>query len=154
MHTLGRHRGSRYEKRKSAYTRRTPKAKPQRAKSVHTSLPRVLYKKYAYKAAADCEKVHTLGGHPKNDFTLQKVHTLGRPRFALFCMHTRPPPLCCRLRKSAYTSRTPSGSSAGKKYAYKAVPGFPPPPPERCRQKVYTQASPQAGRRRHHTTAA
>nr|DAZ57573.1 MAG TPA: hypothetical protein [Caudoviricetes sp.] len=55
---------------------------------MHTSLPRVLYKKYVYKAAADCEKVHTLGRHQEQNRSRQKVHTLGRPRFALFCMHT------------------------------------------------------------------
>lgn len=36
---------------KSAYTSRTPGTEPQPAKSVHTSLPRFVCKKYAYKAA-------------------------------------------------------------------------------------------------------
>lgn len=48
-------------KRKSAYTRRTPEEHHPPPKNAYTRQPRVLYKKYAYKAAADCEKVHTLG---------------------------------------------------------------------------------------------
>ena len=136
------------------------------------------------------EKVHTLGGHQERNRIRQKVHTLGSPRFALFHMHTRLSRLCGRLRKSAYTSRTPGTSPQPPKSAYTRQPavcfilyayypdtirqkvhtlaGHPPAvltaksmhtrlSPNRfscCRHKVYTQASPQAGRRRHHTPAA
>nr|DAE14988.1 MAG TPA: hypothetical protein [Siphoviridae sp. ctf8W5] len=88
MHTLAGHRGSRQGKRKSAYTSRTPQRQPQRAKSAYTRQPRFVCKKYAYKAAADCEKVHTLGGHQRPSRSRQKVCILVCPRFALFCMHT------------------------------------------------------------------
>lgn len=84
----------------------------------------------------------TLKPSPQDALLRQKVHTLGSPRFALFCMHTRPPPLCGRLRKSAYTRRTPQRQPQPaksvhtslprvlyKKYAYY---------PDTIRQKVHT----------------
>lgn len=60
--------------RKSAYTRRTPQRQPQPAKSVHTSLPRVLYKKYAYYPDTIRQKVHTLAGHRKTILPAKSVH--------------------------------------------------------------------------------
>ena len=90
------------------------------------------------------EKVHTLGGHQEQNRIRQKVHTLGSPRFALFHMHTRLSRFCGRLRKSAYTSRTPKPPPPRaksvhprqprvlyKKYAYKA---------DTIQQKVHTLA--------------
>ncbi len=91
VHILPGHRCSRQGKRKSAYTRRTPGAEQQPAKSAYTRQPRFVYKKYAYKAAADCEKVHTLGRHHKDNRSRQKVYTLGSPGFFTKSMHTRQP---------------------------------------------------------------
>ena len=91
VHILAGHRCSRQGKRKSAYTRRTPGAEQQPAKSAYTRQPRFVYKKYAYKAAADCEKVHTLGRHHKDNRSRQKVYTLGSPGFFTKSMHTRQP---------------------------------------------------------------
>lgn len=85
--------------RKSAYTRRTPKPPPPRAKSVHTSLPRVLYKKYAYKADAIRQKVHTLAGHPPAVLPAKSMHTRLPP------MPQTPPPLPGRLNPAERLSR-------------------------------------------------
>ena len=140
--------------------------------------------------AVDCEKVHTLAGHHKDNRSRQKVHTLGSHVLFAKSMHTRLSRLCGRLRKSAYTSRTPGTSPQPPKNAYTRPPavcfilyayytdtirqkvhtlaGHPPAvlpaksmhtrlSPNRfscCRHKVYTQASPQAGRRRHNTPVA
>ena len=70
------------------------------------------------------EKVHTLGGHQEQNRIRQKVHTLGSPRFALFHMHTRLSRFCGRLRKSAYTSRTPQRQPQPPKSAYTRQPRF------------------------------
>ena len=90
------------------------------------------------------EKVHTLAGHHKDNRSRQKVYTLGRPRFALFRMHTRLSRLCGRLRKNAYTSRTPGTSPQPPKSAYTRPPAvcfilyayY----PDAIRQKVHTLA--------------
>lgn len=108
--------------RKSAYTSRTPQRQPQQAKSAYTRQPRVLYKKYAYKADTIQQKVHTLAGHPPEILRAKSVHTRLPPGF------TR----CLR-------------NAAGKKYAYKAAPKLPAlpqtPPPHSGRRNLAERLS-------------
>ena len=69
--------------RKSAYTRQTPGTEPQPPKSAYTRQPRFVCKKYVYKAAADCEKVHTLAGHPPAVLRAKSMHTRLHPPAAV-----------------------------------------------------------------------
>lgn len=86
--------------------------------------------------------MHTLGGHQEQNRIRQKVCILVCPVLFAKSMHTRLSRFCGRLRKSAYTSRTPQRQPQQAKSAYTRQPRVSykkyASMPDAIRQKVHT----------------
>lgn len=88
--------------------------------------------------------MHTLAGHQEQNRNRQKVCILVCPVLFAKSMHTRLSRFCGRLRKSAYTSRTPQRQPQQAKSAYTRQPRVLYKKyayyPDTIRQKVHTLA--------------